>query len=213
MPKWDNSVVRMSKLNPFLQQVLKEIYSQHLAEKMTECVRCFCYGCMHAKDNKVMHNLCSLHVSDRVRFCIYFALDFVDEAAILEQYGNDVGLAAFEWLDIFDPDYRHSTWIGGEEWITDVTHLVLDKWTSQWLSSCGGRSSVLLMFEYMWWKDMSFTEGWASPPCLNCVGWQDMSLTVVRKIERPPLILTVLVVGQELISIILPRRPPLILTV
>ena len=131
-----------------------------------------------------------------------------------EQYGNDVALAAFEWLDIFDPDYRHSTWIGGEEWITDVTHLVLDKWTSQWLSSCGGgRSSVLLMFEYMWWKDMSFTEGWASPPCLNCVGWQDMSLTVVRKIERPPLILTVLVVGQELISIIIPGRPPLILTV
>ena len=86
---------------------------------------------MHAKDNKVMHNLCSLHVSDQVRVCIYFALDFVDEAAILEQYGNDVGLAAFEWLDIFDPDYRHYTWIGGEEWITDVTLLVLDKWTSQ----------------------------------------------------------------------------------
>ena len=24
-------------------------------------------------------------------------LDFVDEAAIMEQYGNEVGLAAFEW--------------------------------------------------------------------------------------------------------------------
>ena len=24
-------------------------------------------------------------------------------------FGNEVGLAAFEWLDIIDPDYRHST--------------------------------------------------------------------------------------------------------
>ena len=39
---------------------------------------------------------------------------------------------------------------------------------------------------------MSLTEGRASFPCLNCVGWQDTSLTVVRKIKRPPLILTVL---------------------
>ena len=39
---------------------------------------------------------------------------------------------------------------------------------------------------------MSLTEGRASSPCLNCVGWQDTSLTVVRKIERPPLVLTVL---------------------
>ena len=44
-----------------------------------------------------MHNLCSMHALNRVRFCIYFALDFVDEAAITEQYGNEVGLAALEW--------------------------------------------------------------------------------------------------------------------
>ena len=45
---------------------------------------------MHGKGNKVMHNLCSLHASDQVRFCIYFVLNFVDEAAILEQYWNEV---------------------------------------------------------------------------------------------------------------------------
>ena len=39
---------------------------------------------------------------------------------------------------------------------------------------------------------MSLTEGRASSPCLNCMGWQDTSLTIMRKIERPPLILTVL---------------------
>ena len=114
MLKWNNSFVRMSKLNRFFQQLLKEIYSRHSAEMMSERVRCLCYGCMHGKDNKFMHHLCSLHASDQVHFCIYFTLDFVDEAAILEQYGNEIGLAAFEWLDVLEPDYRHSTWRGGD---------------------------------------------------------------------------------------------------
>ena len=39
---------------------------------------------------------------------------------------------------------------------------------------------------------MSLTEGRASSPCLNCLRWQDISLTVVKKIGCPPLILTVL---------------------
>ena len=42
---------------------------------------------------------------------------------------------------------------------------------------------------------MSLTEGRVSFLCLNCVGWQDWQdgrMTVVRKIERTPLILAVL---------------------
>ena len=166
MPKWDNSVVRMRKLNQFLQQVLKEIYSQHLVEKMTEYVRCLCSGCMHAKDNKVMHNLCNLHASDQVRFCIYFALDFVDEAAIMEQYGNEVGLAAFEWCNILDPDYRCSNWIGDEEWIGEVTLLVLEKWTS-WSPN---------------WSDVE-------RPLPILTDW-DGRTWAWQKIRRPPLVLT-----------------------
>ena len=71
-----------------------------------------------------------MHGLGRVRFCIYFALDFVDEVAIMEQYGNEVGLAAFEWCDVLDPEYRRSTWIGSEEWFAEVCSLVVDKWTS-----------------------------------------------------------------------------------
>ena len=44
MLKWNNFAVRMSKLNWFLQRVLKEIYSLHLV-KMNEYVVCLCYGC------------------------------------------------------------------------------------------------------------------------------------------------------------------------
>ena len=61
---------------------------------------------------------------------IELALDFVDEAAIMEQYGSEVGLAALEWCDVFDPEYRCTTWIADEEWFTDVTSLIVDKWTS-----------------------------------------------------------------------------------
>ena len=68
-----------------------------------------------------------------IKFAFVY-LDFVDEAAIMEQYGNEVGLAALEWCDVFDTEYRHSTWIADEEWFTDVTSLVVDKWTSPGLS-------------------------------------------------------------------------------
>ena len=88
-----------------------------------------------------MHNLCNMHALDRVRFCIYFALNFVYEAAIMEQYGNEVGLAALEWCDVFDPEYRRFTWIGGEEWFNDVTNLILEKWSSS--ASGNDESSVL----------------------------------------------------------------------
>ena len=59
----------------------------------------------------------------------------------MEQYGNKVGLAAFEWCDVLDPEYRRSTW---EEWFTDVTGLVLDKWTSPCPSSSDHRWSSVL---------------------------------------------------------------------
>ena len=68
---------------------------------------------MDAEGSKVMHDLCSLHASDHL---YYFALDFVDEAAILEQHGNEVGLSAFEWCDVLDPEYRRSTWIRVVRW-------------------------------------------------------------------------------------------------
>ena len=138
MLKWDVSIARMNKLSHFLQKELKEIYSRHLAEKMSECVVCLCYGCMHAKESRFMHNLCNMHALDQVRFCIYFALNFVDEAAIMEQYGNEVGLAALEWCDVFDPEYRRFTW---KEWFNDVTNLILEKWSSS--ASGNDESSVL----------------------------------------------------------------------
>ena len=77
---------------------------------MNECVTCLCYGCVHGKDGKVMHNLWN-------KFTFVY-LDSVIEAAIMEQYRNKVGLVAIKWCDVLDPEYRCTTW---KEWFTDVT--------------------------------------------------------------------------------------------
>ena len=90
-----------------------------------------------------MHNLCTLDVRDQVRFCLYYALDFVNEAEIMEQYGEEMGISGLEWIDIFDHGYRCSQWMGSEEWFDDMTTRVVDKWPSQGLISFGGRSSIL----------------------------------------------------------------------
>ena len=91
-----------------------------------------------------MHNLCNMHALDQVCFCIYCVLNFVDEAAIMEQYGNEVGLAVLEWCDVFYLEYRRSIWIADEEWFTDVTSLVVDKWTSPGLSLSDDEMSSVL---------------------------------------------------------------------
>ena len=90
-----------------------------------------------------MHDLCNMHALDQFAF-VY--LDFVIEAAIMEQYKNKVGLAALEWCDVFDPESRCTTWIADEEWFTDVTSRQMD-------------------------FPVSMIEGRTSSPCLDCMGW------------------------------------------
>ena len=102
-----------------------------------------------------MHNLCMLDVKDQVRFGLFYALDFIKEAEIMEQYGKDMGLGGLEWADVFDHGYIRSQWMPNEEWFDDMTARVVDKWVSQGLSSFGGRSSVLPPVESEWWQDKS----------------------------------------------------------
>ena len=65
----------------------------------------------------VMHNLCSMHALDQVRFCI----------SRVWQHSNGVDL-----------EYRRFTW---KEWFNDVTNLILEKWSSS--ASGNDESSVL----------------------------------------------------------------------
>ena len=137
------------------------MYSQHLTAHMSEAIKALCYGCVWGREERVMHNLCTLDVRDQVRFCLYYALDFVNEAEIMEQYGREMGLGGLEWIDIFDHGYRHSQWMANEEWFECMSTRVIDKLTSQGLSSYGGRSSVLPLVESEWWQDKAHVK---TPP-------------------------------------------------
>ena len=130
--------------------------------------------CVCGTSSTLMHNVCTLQKLDPIHYCIYFARDFVDEVVITEQYGTEVGLAALEWLDI------HTTDDPLEEWLTNVIALILDKWTSLWLSSCGGRLSVLPVFECMWWQDRCSYR--LSSQWLGIVRWQDRVLPKVESL-------------------------------
>ena len=98
---------------------------------MSKCVQQWCYGCIQGRERGSCHNLCNLHVLDQIRFCLYVALDAIDDASVMEQYGDEVGLAALEWPDVLDANYRRSTWMSSEEWFADMTSSIFDKMASQ----------------------------------------------------------------------------------
>ena len=56
-----------------------------------------------------------------IKFAFVY-LDFVDEAAIMEQRGRFGSIRM-----VLDPEYRRFTW---KEWFNDVTNLILEKWSS-----------------------------------------------------------------------------------
>ena len=94
---------------------------------MGKAIKALCYGCVWVREERVMHNLCTLEVKDQICFCLYYALYFVNKAEIMEQYGKDTGLGGLEWVDIFDQGYRRSQWMANEGWFDDMTAQVIDK--------------------------------------------------------------------------------------
>ena len=98
-----------------------------------------------------MHNLCSMHALDRVRFCISrFCRRSGDHGAIRE--GGRFGSIWMVWIQN-----------------TDV--------------SPGKSGSMMSLTSY--WRNgapvLVVMTSRASSPCLNCMGWQDMSLTVAKE--------------------------------
>ena len=110
---------------------LKEIYSQHLVLIISDCIQQLCYGCIHKREEKAVNNLCGLVLKDQVHYCIYYAIDLLDEGRVMEQYGNEMGQAALEWVDIFDYTYRRSQWMMTDHWLSDMTDCLHGKLISQ----------------------------------------------------------------------------------
>ena len=81
---------------------------------------------VHGENSKMVYNWYNVHVSNWVHVCLYFSLDYNDEGTLLDQYGNGVGMAAFEWFKVSGQNYRHSTWIVTEDWVSDAATPILN---------------------------------------------------------------------------------------
>ena len=103
----------------------------------------------------------------------FVSLDFVDEAAIMEQRGRFGGIRmVWTWNTDVPPGKSGSLMWLASYWRNGAPVLVVmtSRASSPYLNCVG-------------WQDMRLTEMMkcrASSPCLNCVGWQDMSLTEDR---------------------------------
>ena len=115
-----------------------------------------------------MHNLCSMHALDRVRFCISrFCRRSGDHGAIRE--GGRFGSIWMVWIQNTDvsPGKSGSMMSLTSYWRNGAPVLVV--MTSRASSPC---------LNCMGWQDTSLTvakEDRASSPYLNCIGWQDKS--------------------------------------
>ena len=78
-----------------------------------------------------------------VKFCLYYDLEYLNEAEFMEEYKNEVGLGGLEWLVFFYPGYWQTQWMSRKD--------SLMMW---WLmSSSDGRSSVLPLVESELWPE------------------------------------------------------------
>ena len=112
----------------FMEWELKKIYSRHLADTIPNLVSKFCFGCLKEKHEDKYHQLCLLDHEFQIRFCMYHALDKVNEIEVMEEYGEVVGIGGLEWVEIFDEKYRREDWMMTESWHNDVVGLVMQRW-------------------------------------------------------------------------------------
>ena len=94
-----------------------DMYCRHLATHIPQTIHNLCYGCYMNEDNALLHNLCSLDENVKIKFCLFYALDLVDDQKVMDEYGKAFGLALLEWPDILDSDFRHKTWMRTARWI------------------------------------------------------------------------------------------------
>ena len=66
----------------------------------------------------------------KIKFCLFYALDLVDDQKVKDEYGKAFGFATLEWLDILDSDFRHKTWMRTARWIEVVVNrLITNNWS------------------------------------------------------------------------------------
>ena len=130
----DSGQLDNSNLQAFLDQQLKLAYVEQLVIVFPKIFEEQCYGCCHNLTDTCFHNVCCLlPIEHRIKLCFPYALQCLDETKVMESYGNKMGLASLEWLDVFDANYRRGTWMCSKEWWNDVLTLLIDSWPAEML--------------------------------------------------------------------------------
>ena len=65
----------------------------------------------------------------RVRKCVY-AMERLDHDKVMESYAEEMGLAALEWIEAYDHEYKTRVWMKSEEWKESVLSLIVTQYRS-----------------------------------------------------------------------------------
>ena len=102
------------------------VYAKALKSQIDRLPFELCYGCQQGRSDRVAHNVCQMTcVRSKVELCLIYALDRVEDSKVMESYAEQMGLAALEWLEVYDYDYRHNVWMRTESWKGDMVRLIM----------------------------------------------------------------------------------------
>ena len=66
----------------------------------------------------------------KVEFCFVYAMERLDHDKVMESYAEEMGLAALEWIEAYDHEYKTRVWMKSEEWKESVLSLIVSQYLS-----------------------------------------------------------------------------------
>ena len=76
------------------------------------------------ENNELLHNFCKMDETFKIQFSLFYAIDCVNDKDVMEEYCSTVGMAALEWPDILEDNYRRNEWMRSSQWIQEMTQLL-----------------------------------------------------------------------------------------
>ena len=100
-----------------------------MKESVDKLQHSLCYGCQKGESNRFLHNVCQMKsVRSKVEFCFAYALEGLDHDKVMESYAERMGLAALEWVEAYDHEYKTQVWMKSEEWNVEVINLIVSQY-------------------------------------------------------------------------------------
>ena len=113
-------------------------YALHLKESIDDLQHTLCYGCQQKDSDRFMHNVCRMtSTRSKVEFCFVFALERLDHDQVMASYAEKMGMAALEWIEAYDYEYKTRVWMKSEEWNAEVINLIVSQYECSLIFECG----------------------------------------------------------------------------